>query len=203
MSLQVMTLEQAQTWDAVVRTFADYDVYYLSGYVRAFALHGDGEPLLFYYEDASLRGINVVMKRDIAKDPHFVGLLPAKTYFDLATPYGYGGWLLEGTGPSDALFSAYEGWCRTHQILSEFVRYHAVLKNHLYSERAYDVLALGGTIAMDTTSPEAIWANLTSKNRNVIRKAEKNGVEIGRGNSPELFETFRQIYNGTMDKDHA
>lgn len=43
-----------------------------------------------------MRGINVVMKRDIAADPHFAGSLPADTYFDFATPYGYGGWLLEG-----------------------------------------------------------------------------------------------------------
>lgn len=201
--LNVYTLAQAQDWDSVVRSFAEFDVYDLSGYVKAFALHGDGEPLLFYYKTDTVRGINVVMKRDIANDARFAGKLPAETWFDFATPYGYGGWLIEGDGDSAPLFAAYEDWCREHHVISEFVRYHAVLGNQRYSESAYDVLALGGTIAMDTSSPEVIWANLTSKNRNVIRKAEKNGVVIGQGSTPELYETFRTIYNGTMDKDHA
>ena len=88
--LTVYTIEQAEAWDDLVRTFSNYDVYYLSGYVKAFQLHGDGEPLLFYGEADGVRGINVVMKRDIAADPHFAGSLPADTYFDFATPYGYG-----------------------------------------------------------------------------------------------------------------
>lgn len=45
--LTVYTIEQAEAWDDLVRTFSNYDVYYLSGYVKAFQLHGDGEPLLF------------------------------------------------------------------------------------------------------------------------------------------------------------
>ena len=35
-------------------------------------LHGDGEPILFYYENDSVRGINVVMKRDVSFDSNFV-----------------------------------------------------------------------------------------------------------------------------------
>ena len=201
--LTVYTIEQAEAWDALVRTFSNYDVYYLSGYVKAFKLHGDGEPLLFYGEADGVRGINVVMKRDIAADPHFAGSLPADTYFDFATPYGYGGWLLEGEGDPAPIFADYERWCGKYGVVSEFVRYHPVLKNHVRMETAYDVTALGGTIAMDLTSPETIWANLTSKNRNVIRKAQKNNVRIYSGRSPELFETFREIYNATMDKDNA
>ena len=46
--LNVYTLEQAEQWDAVVRTFKEYDVYWLSGYVKAFQIHGDGDPPLLY-----------------------------------------------------------------------------------------------------------------------------------------------------------
>ena len=117
--LNVYTLAQAQDWDSTVRGFAAFDVYYLSGYVKAFALHGDGEPLLFYYETEAVRGINVVMKRDIANDARFAGKLPAGTWYDFATPYGYGGWLIEGDGDSAPLFAAYEDWCREHHVISE------------------------------------------------------------------------------------
>lgn len=203
MALTVYSIEQAEQWDVVVRSFASYDVYYLNGYVKAFQLHGDGEPLLFYCEGNNIRGINVVMKRDIAKVPCFVGKLQEDTYFDFATPYGYGGWLLEGDGDSAELFAEYEAWCRKNHVVSEFVRYHPVLSNQERTVTAYEVIPLGGTIALDLSSPETIWANITSKNRNMIRKAQKNGIRIYSGRNPKLFESFREIYNATMDKDHA
>ena len=202
--LRIFSLLEASEWDGVVQSFSNYDVYYLSCYVKAFQLHGDGEPLLFYYEGGDgLRGINVVMKRDIARAPHFVGKLPEGQYFDFATPYGYGGWLLEGSGAADHLFSAYEEWCRANGIISEFVRFHPVLENHKQCQGQYEVVRLGNTIVMDVSSDTTIWANISSKNRNVIRKALKNGVHIYNGRSPQLFDTFRTIYNATMDKDHA
>lgn len=82
-NLKVYSLNQREQWENVVRTFADYDVYYLPGYCRAFQLHGDGEPLLFYYEGDSVRGINVVMKRDIANDPLFCEKLSKDTLLTL------------------------------------------------------------------------------------------------------------------------
>ncbi len=203
MSLKVYTLAESAEWDRAVRAFDEYDVYWLSGYVRAFMIHGDGEPLLFLYEGEDLRGINVVMKRDIGKDPLFAGKVPGETWFDLITPYGYGGWLIEGKGDRAALFAAYESWCIRHGIVSEFVRFHPVLDNRASAEGAYETVALGGTIAMDLGSPEEIWENITSKNRNMIRKAQKNGVRVYNGRYPEIFEKFREIYNATMDKDEA
>ena len=200
--LEVLTIEQSKKWDGIVKSFKDYDVYYLSGYVKAFQIHGDGEPFLFFYESTNCRGINVVMKRDIAFDVHFKGILEPNKYFDFATPYGYGGWLVEGEQTQE-LFNEYEKWCFEHNIVSEFVRYHPVLKNQVYSEKAYEVIPLGETVAMDTTDKELIWANFNPKNRNVIRKAINNGIVIKHAFSKELFDTFRLIYNGTMDKDNA
>lgn len=200
--LAVYTLEQFEQWDRVVRSFAQYDTYYLSGYVKAFALHGDGEPLLFHYEKNGTRGINVVMKRDVARDPHFAGKLEENTYFDFSTPYGYGGWIIEGAD-SESLFAAYEAWCSRNGIISEFVRFHPVLENHVGKEACYDVIPLGQTVTMDLRSPEIIWENIISKNRNMIRKAQKNGIRIYSGRYPEIYETFRVIYNATMDKDNA
>ena len=200
--LLVLNLSQSEQWDAIVRSFNDYDVYWLSGYTKAFYLHGDGEPLLFYFESNSVRGINVVMKRDISTDIHFAGKLSKEEYFDFSTPYGYGGWLIEGTDTAE-LFDTYNKWCIDHRIVSEFVRFHPVLGNHKYVEPHYGIIPRGKTVALDLSSPEVIWANITSKNRNVIRKAQKNGIRIYNSRNPEIFETFRAIYNGTMDKDDA
>lgn len=202
MALTVFTMEQAEQWDSTVRSFREYDTYWLSGYVKAFQLHGDGIPLLLFYEDGTTRGINAVMKRDVAKDEHFRGKLPEGVFFDFSTPYGYGGWLIEG-GPATGLFESSAAWARENGIISEFVRFHPLLKNHAPCAGDYEVIGLGEVVHMDLNSPDLIWSNITSKNRNVIRKAEKNGIRIYNGRFPEIFERFRQLYNSTMDKDHA
>ena len=200
--LTVYKLEQSEQWDNVVRSFKEYDVYWLSGYVKAFQIHGDGEPLLFFYEDVSVRGINVVMKRDIAKDSHFIGKIPENKYFDFATPYGYGGWIVEGDF-LEALFEEYEKWLVQNNIVSEFVRFHPMIKNQAKSACFYEVVELGEVVHMDLDTPEKIWENIISKNRNMIRKAIKNDVKVYNGRFPEIYKQFRSIYNSTMDKDDA
>lgn len=198
----VYTLEQTEQWDAVVRSFKKYDIYWLSGYVKAFQLHGDGVPLLFYYNKDETRGINVVMKRDIAKDNHFYERIPEGKYFDFSTPYGYGGWIIEGNNIEE-LFNEYNAWIKEEEIISEFIRFHPMIMNQKTSQCFYDVIQLGEVVHMDLESPEIIWNNITSKNRNMIRKAIKNNVKIYNGRFPEIYDVFHLIYNTTMDKDNA
>lgn len=198
----VYTLDQAEEWDAVARSFKDYDVYWLSGYAKGFSLRGDATPLLLFYDDGTTRGMNVVMKRDVAKDARFSGKIPEGRYFDYVTPYGYGGWLVEGNDASK-LFQTYETQSKKRGIVSEFARFHPVVQNADVCRAAYEVVPLGEVVCVDLTSPETIWSNLSSKNRNMVRKALKNDVRIYNGRFPEIFEKFRGIYNETMDRDDA
>lgn len=194
--IQLINLENAQEWDEIVLSFAEYDVYYLSGYVKGFNLHGDGDPFLLYYEDAGLRAIYVYMRRLTAID----GI------YDSVTPYGYGGVLFEGDISEERIRSFWAEYVRImhrERIIDSFVRYHPVLRNAVPMKTVSNVIDLGKTIAIDLSSPELIWGNIIGKNRNMIRKAEKNGIEIYHGKDLGLFEVFRRIYNATMDKDHA
>lgn len=199
MGLTVYALEDMNQWNQRVRSFAQYNVYYLGGYAKAFQLHGDGEPLMFYYEDEGLRGLNVVMKRDIAKDPRLTDQLPEGETFDLATPYGYGGWLLEGEGDIAPLFAAYEDWCRNNGIVSEFVRFQPVLENQKRLETVYDIVPLGHTVTIDLKDSEGIWNHFSSDNRKAVRKAQKAGITINRSDTQEAYEKFRKIYQANMD----
>ena len=189
-------LSQSAEWDATVRSFSEYDVYYLSGYVKAFHVHGDGNPYLLYYESNGLKAIYVYMRRQTA----------IEGFFDSITPYGYGGVLFEGDTSETNLQSFWKSYMdemAKEHIVDNFVRYHPVLKNAGLMKHVSNVIDLGKTIAMDLTSPEVIWENIHSKNRNMIRKAEKNGIVIEHGQGMDLFDKFIEIYNATMDKDHA
>ena len=126
--------------------------------------------------------------------------------FDSVTPYGYGGVLFEGDiseGNKTAFWKEYLAAMEREHIVDNFVRYHPVLRNAEPMKSISNVIDLGKTIAFDLTSPDVIWDNIISKNRNMIRKAEKNGIEIHHGKDLALFENFRKIYNATMEKDNA
>jgi len=194
--IKIYGIEEAERWDETVKGFAEYDVYYLSGYVKAFQIHGDGEPQLLFYEAEGLKAIYVYMKRPTA----------INGYFDSITPYGYGGVLFEGDTSVEKLqvfWQEYVQKMREEGIVDNFVRYHPVLANAIPMKQISTLIDLGKTIAFDLASPEVIWENIISKNRNMIRKAEKNGIEIRHGKSMELLRDFKRIYNATMEKDHA
>ena len=194
--LEILNISQSQRWDEVVTSFTTYDVYYLNGYLRSFMMHGDGSPHLLYYESGGMKAMYAFMLRPTI----ILGL------YDTITPYGYGGVLFEGDTSKEnlsAFWTTYLGAMKDLCVVDNFVRYHPILQNAEIVRPYSTVIDLGKTIAIELTSPEVIWDNLTSKKRGKIRKAEKNGIIINHGKGMELFDQFIPIYNSTMDKDDA
>jgi len=205
-NFEVISFENKKEWEKRVKEFSEYDIYYTPTYLEAFYLHGDGNPLLFYYSDDDIKAINIVMKRDIVEDKNFRGQVSPNTYFDLETPYGYGGFLIEGKKDKkniDNLKGEYDKYCREHGIVSEFVRFHPILCNASYLSEMYQQRKLGRTIVMDLSSREVIWNGIKRNRIGDIKKAKKNGVEIFWGRSPCLLAKFIEMYSKTMDKNDA
>ena len=203
MGLTIITKE-AQ-WDAVIETFPRHDIYYRYAYVHSLELHGDGTPMLFLYETEKGAVCYVALKEDIALFPAFRGHLAEGTQFDLSTPYGYGGPLTRGNCSEELIADFVKeltSYCCEHKIVSQFFRFHPLLGNHTIFEKHATILTSKQTIYMDTSSEEIIFQNMTSKNRNMVRKAEKNGITIMM-DSGEHMDEFIKIYEETMDKNHA
>lgn len=199
--LTVLTLEQSDTWDKIVKSFQNYDVHYLSGYVKAFELHGDGEPLLFYYSDTNTRAINVVMKRDIGQDEHYKGKLPSNTYFDLITPYGYGGFLYEGKF-STYVYDIYEEFCKENDFVCEFVRFNLFSGYPNYYKG--EVECRTHNIVRDLQVPlDEMFMNFEHKVRKNIKKAQRNNLKIIIEQNTEHMDDFLGIYYSTMDRTEA
>lgn len=199
-------IDDMHKWDCLVMSFSEYDVYYLSGYVKTLQVHGDGEPVLFYYESDKLKGLCVFMKRIISEISYFHNEPKFDHYTDLITPYGYGGFIFEGDINDKTITSfktEFTKLLEKEKIVSVFIRFHPQLRNAEFVRSIFDVLDIGRTIEIDTSSHDTIWDNITSKNRNVIRKAQKSGVEIKHGKGIDLLLKFKDIYDKTMKRDDA
>ncbi len=205
--IKVLDLMHREEWDKIVRSFPNFDVYYLSGYVNAFFLHGDGNPILICFESDNLRGIYAAMKRDVSESDFFSNKIEKGKYFDLISPYGYGGFLLDGQVNDNNLKTLYDEFLqlmKDNHIVCNFTRYSPVLKNAIPMKKIFNVIDLGKTVAMDLASEELIWSNIIGKCHNKINKAKRNGLTVHHSNADfGLFMTFMDIYKETMDHDDA
>ncbi|RHB49232.1 GNAT family N-acetyltransferase, partial [Exiguobacterium sp. AM39-5BH] len=204
--LKVVHIDEIEKWNSIVRSFSNYDVYYLAGYLKAFYIHGDGEPILFHYETEDIKILNVAMKREIKVNASESNDVLKTQFYDLSTVYGYGGPLIEGVFNKTDLIKFDEEYiakCQEMNIVSEVIRFHPVLENYISFEGVYEIVELGKTITMDITEVQNILKNMDAKNRNMIRKAQKNNVHIYWGRSPELIVKFKTMYESTMERDQA
>ncbi len=202
---EIYTIHESKAWDDKVVSLPNHDIYYLSGYLKAFMIHGDGSPILLYYEEGDLRGICAFMLRDLA-DEWWVENIPKMDCYDAVTPYGYGGWLMNREctkGEIEHFWKEYIAFMKKQRIVCAFSRWSPWLKNQEPFRDFSNIIDLGNTIYIDTTTEDGIMENIKSKDRSTIRKAVKNGIVVELSNDPRLYKSFIDIYNATMRKDNA
>lgn len=202
--LSIITINEDKKWDCLVKKFKNYDINYLSGYAKAFQLHGEGDPILVYYDDGDIKAIKVVMKRDITKSKYFKAKLPLNTWFDLSTLYGYGGFWIEGNSKKsiEKMYREYDKYCNEKGYVSEFTRFH-LLSNHidLFSGK---VEAYSDNIIRSLDLPlDEIFMDFYSKTRTHIRKSMKYGLKIDFDSTGRRLDEFLDIYYGTMRRANA
>jgi lipid II:glycine glycyltransferase (peptidoglycan interpeptide bridge formation enzyme) len=147
----------------------------------------------------------VVMKRDISDDIHFLGEIQKGVFYDIETPYGYGGPLVDGEFSAvsqKAFLEELTAYCTKQNIVTQFLRFYPLLCNQDNFSAVSENRYMRDTIYIDTTSVDRIDANLDSKNRNMIRKASKNRVQIVERPIAD-YHPFLALYRETMGQHNA
>lgn len=190
-------------WDTIVRSFQDYDVFYLSGYARAFMNENpkNGTPILLYYENGEDRAVNVVFCRDVSLDDKFAGKVGKGKYFDLITPYGYGGFR-GSVSDWDSLNQIYTAYCVEKNYICEFVRFGLFNEyhRHYYGEaetRTHNV------VRNLEISPDELWMDFKQKVRKNVKRAMSYNLDIIIENTDAHLDDFLRIYNDTMERSDA
>lgn len=137
-------------------------------------------------------------------------LLDGKQFYDIASPYGYGGPYIVycEEGRKEDLIKTYEGqftaFCRENDIVSEFVRFHPVIRNDMDFKAIYHAeydRHTVGTNLKDCTDP--IQEEFSKSARKYIRRAMKAGITWDVIKAPDNVSEFVKIYLSTMDRDDA
>lgn len=174
------------------------DVYFIPEYYSLYENYGEGEAQCFVFEKDGNIALYPFLKNPITT----LGYTLDKEYYDIQGAYGYNG-LIAST--DDAGFIAefwkeFDAYCQDNDIIAEFMRFHPLLNNQLLASPQMKTFYSRHTVALDLTDDDIWMHQISSKNRNMIRKAEKEGVTIIESDD---YETFRKLYDGTMTDLHA
>lgn len=188
-------------WDLQLNEmpFDKQDIYYTSKYYSMYQLNGDGQGKLFcYVDEEGNKGLYPFILNKIE------GYNLEHDYYDMETAYGYGGPIVSC---QDEKFlrkfeQTFTKFCKDNYIVAEFIRFHPLIRNENIFNENIQVIHNRSTVYLNLTKGiDRIWCeDIKSKNRNVIRKAEKNGLRVEISND---YETFKSIYSQTMDKVEA
>lgn len=190
-------------WNTIVRSFHDYDVFYLNEYVKAFANEEkkNGEPILLYYENGEDMAINVVFRRDVALEDKMADKIPGDTFYDLVSPYGYGGFW-GSISDYNELNKAYNEYCISQHYICEFVRFELFSNYHEYYDG--EVETRTHNVVRNLEMPlDEMWMDFKQKVRKNVKKANGYGLQIVNENSGEYLKDFLDIYYSTMDRSSA
>ncbi|MGG4497724.1 GNAT family N-acetyltransferase [Brevibacillus reuszeri] len=147
------------------------------------------EPIYFLYEEDG----------QIYYHAFHIASVPNTPFYDIQSPYGYGGPLSSTSDDSflKRAWNSYRSWCISKKILAEFIRFHPILDNSINYK---------GEVINDR---ETVWINLQTENlltqyqtraRRKIRKAEENGLRIEWCSFEEFYSCFPMLYEELLNE---
>lgn len=180
------------------------DIYFEKDYGRLYERIEKGVCEEFVFKHALGTVKHLFIRREIPKK------LEGQVFYELVTPYGYGGPLIISCKEGKrlelvAVFEqAFGEYCVETGSVSEFVRFHPVFKNHLDFHECYELSFKRHTIQTklaDTDDP--ILTEYSASCRRDIRHALKAGVEYHIVEYPENLKDFKELYTSTMERNFA
>lgn len=192
-----MNIDITAQWNQFYEAFLPEkkDVYFTEQYVKLYETDTEKAECFVCQE-----GDKVLLFPFLARTFEFQG----KQYKDFETAYGYGGPLCNCEDREFVIkaLAAFKSYCNENNYVAGFVRFHPLFQNQGGFEAVGRVIEDRKTVAinLDQTKDE-VWKNeIHSKNRNVIRKAEKAGCTFIVDDNYEHLKEFVNLYDSTMDK---
>lgn len=181
----------------------DYlDIYYNPEWVRLYAGKDNGDPGYYKLENEYGVIIYPYVKRVV---PYTIN---GTKYYDIITPYGFNGPCImnvKNNNTKELLLSSFEedftNYCIENNIVTEYVRFSPWLQNHLDFQNYYLLRDNKKTIAINLSVENILKDEISSKRRNLIRKAIKSNVNIQFDFTGETVDDFYNLYQNTIKKN--
>lgn len=188
-------------WREALAPLGEFDATYLPEYHLAYALRiQDSSPLLWHFERGGEHFVYPFLLTPVALEGQ------ATPYFDITGIYGYTGPIATTTDAAflRAAWAAFDAYTARQKIIAEFVRFSPFNRNEGFAHPRATVIA-NRTLAASQlpATAEALLQSLGSKTRNMLRKAEREGLAARELPLPGYLPAFRALYDETMQRNQA
>ncbi len=198
---RLIPASERDSWREALAPLGSIDATYLPEYHLAYALRIAGSsPLLWHFSQGGEHFLYPFLLTPVA-----LGGTPTP-YFDITGIYGYTGPIattLDG-GFVRTAWAAFDAYAARQKIIAEFVRFSPFNRNEGFAHPQAAVIA-NRTLAASQLPPtaEALLQSLGSKTRNMLRKAEREGLAARELPLPQYLPAFRALYDETMHRNRA
>ena len=199
MQYEVLKTKDEVKWRSVLAIFSCADVYFLPDYHKVYEENGEGEGCAFVVWDKS----HILFYPFLIRSILMVGdYFLSELWYDIETVYGYSGPLSNTT---DLCFlhnawAMFHKWCQENKVIAGFTRFHPVLQNQTLASSITRVQLDRDTVILDLRcSSLALWENYPSVQRNMVRKAIKNGLTCEEVDQYTHLNIFFHMYKQTME----
>lgn len=208
------TITDRTEWDQALQQFRSInDVYFDYDYFDIYKRNFNVEPEAILWED---QHISIFWSHLIREIPN--KLICDQRLFDLITPYGYGGPLINCKVDNkskvqkslSSFMKEYIEFAKEKKYICEFIRFHPIVRNwELFTDGFRDVITLeyvNNTVYIDLSYDlDHIWQGIRKGHKYNIKKTEREGCEIQTLLCPsesDILE-FSSLYYSTMEKCQA
>jgi lipid II:glycine glycyltransferase (peptidoglycan interpeptide bridge formation enzyme) len=186
-----------ESWSYYTSQLPDFTAkfYYYRAYFKILADNGEGKPvaLAFVNENNKILAFYPFLLKPV---PPRYGL---KGFFDLETPYGYGGpfFNCKQNNFVKEFQRLHHEWCLANKVVAEFIRFNPFTQNHFYFGNKAMISENRTTVSINTEkSLQEILKNCSPTCRRNFRKACKSGLQYDNCTLTE----FVSVYHQTMKK---
>jgi hypothetical protein len=202
MLVQVLdTVSDTQAWRGALAVLpaSVQDVYFQPEYVSLGVCAPEQRALLFVYRQGERIWVYPFV---ISAIVHVAGDHLDEPWFDVETPYGYGG-PLSNTDDASFLASAnqsFAAWCRQNRVVAEFVRLHPLIGNQRWLSPQVELVFDRETVSIDLTRVKDDKPPFSKDACYMLRRAERAGMSVTAQSPTAAFEYFVRLYCQTMER---
>jgi hypothetical protein len=190
-----------QAWRSALEIFPRVDVCQTPEYHLAYSLRIHGSmPVMWFYNDGGGSLAYPFLLTPVNIGGKDTG------YTDISSIYGYSGPL--STTPDRKFLAgawqAFDTWAREKKIIAEFIRFSLYADNRGFAHPDTQIeFNRPSAVSRLPETDEELLTALGKKTRNMIRKAEKAGLEARELEPQKNLAAFRTLYSETMDRNEA
>jgi len=198
---RVIPASDRTLWRELLSNIGQVDACFLPEYHLAYQTRlKDSEPLLWHFEELGQHFLYPFILTPVVLNTQDSG------YYDISSVYGYTGPIATTRSANfiAAAWKAFDEYATTQKLVAEFIRFSPFNNSEHFAHPKTNIeenrkLA----VSHREENLEAFLAKLSTKTRNMLRKAERAGLTARELDLTEHLAAFRKLYDETMNRRQA